>query len=164
MGGPGPTGSPTTQPPQNTSPPPAASGGNYGWFEVDGERFDVDEIYRCPGFPSDRESRYRAGGLANVGTTTNILEVNSDLDDPSSVGITYMFNITTRQYTAEMRKQGDGWVDFDGEPMPGATFALEGSRLLGTSVRVDQEWPENQTGSVIVNFDIEFPSQLAERC
>lgn len=146
-----------------------------GSFVVDGESFDAP-VVRCEPFaafgepdPSDLNVRAFASGSVYVEVDVAASEGISMVDGSSfdqqlvTVFLSRPGDGVTEQFEAGMNNDADGnWYtsdDFEqANPLP-APYALDGNTISG-SMTVAQTWPQDQTGTAEVSFDLDFPDEI----
>ena len=177
----------TVPAPDDTQPPSQGGGssglptGGDGTYSVDGESFDAT-VYRCEPFtapgqqPDDRELStlaYRGGseGLeVEIGYGTGFGD-----EGPFETQILFVFH---------SRPGADGLEQFEGqathdaagawfageifagnpEPLDGVPFTLDGNRLRGGPLTLQQTWPD-ETGEVVVDsWDLTVPDDTWNEC
>jgi hypothetical protein len=158
--------------------------GGDGQYVIDGETFDAT-VYRCEPFtapgqqPDDRELSvlaFRGGseGLeVEIGIGNGIGSDGQQFDQQ----VLRLFHSKSgasglEQFEGVAAPDQDGvWYpgqivfEPDLEPLSGVPYTLEGNRLRGGPLTLEQTWPEEAEGTVVVqSWDLTVPDETWSEC
>jgi hypothetical protein len=152
-----------------------------GTFTVDGESFEAPVI-RCEPFaafgdpnPDDLNVRALSGSVfveVDLSNSDGISMVDGTAFDQQyvSVFLSRPGDGVTEQFDGAATNDADGnWISSEdvfvdpaeATPLPAPPFTLDGNRITG-SMTVNQSWPEGETGTAEVAFDLEFPGEIQD--
>lgn len=160
--------------------PPA---GGVGSFTVDVESFDNVDIYSCApfSFGSDPDPRDLSllgflGGMTGLEVEVSHSQ-GTDMSDGTqfdqirlSVFHSRAGESGTEQFEGSASNNAAGdWFTTDPEtfeevPLDDPPFAMEGNRISGSLVGLEQTWPDEGAATVDVTWDYEIPSEVIEDC
>lgn len=163
----------TTAPTTRAQETPRAASGAAGSMTVDGELFE-GQVIRCEPFSFGSDPHeddvsvvlFATAGLNVDLSYTPSIDINGG-GEYLQASVDLLYSATGgSQFEASATTGIDGnWFERTDEfvqdpaPLPTAPIDVDGNRMAG-GMALDQSWPQGETGTVEVTFDIEIPSEI----